>query len=343
MKPLVSVMIVVMGAAEHLEEALVSLLRQTLQDFEIIIVSGGLHEPAQRMLDRYCTEYAHIKLFPQEKPGIAAARTQAMNLASGKYCAVNDADDISLPHRLENQVNFLETNPEVDLCGAWIQTIGAGPSQIRRLPISDAEIRSQMMFICPFAHSTVMWRRESVANNGQQYELESSEDYDLWAKLLPHLNFANLPEVLVHYRLHEGQRSNYVEETDQNWAYQLQVRTSLIRFLGVDPTGEEAHLHQKMFVGRNNEIWIDAAEQWLLKLRDVNRERQIFPVEAFDRVIATHWWNAALFAKAKHFRLGYFVNSPITSDAYSRISSKIIALIRFAKQLLGKHVKRFLV
>ena len=341
-KPLVSVMIVVMGAAEHLEETLVSLLRQTLQDFEIIIVSGGLHEPAQQMLDRYCAEDARIKLFPQEKPGMAAARTQAMNLASGKYCAVNDADDISLPQRLERQVDFLEAHPEISLCGAWIETFGAGSSQIRQTPASDALIRSQMMFLCPFAHSTIVWRREEIAITGQEYLLESSEDYDLWARLLPHIRFANLPEVLVRYRVHGGQRSHIVEETDRNWKYQVAIRSVLIQLLGIEPTVDEARLHQKICTGRTNEVWVDEAEIWLNKLQAANRANGVFPLDAFDQVIADRWWDVGLRAKMASVRLWRFFNSPMILTKFPGVSGKIPVLLKFIKHLLADRMRRFI-
>lgn len=335
-------MVVVMGAAEHLEETLLSLLGQTIQDFEIIIVDGGVDEVAQQMLARYSSGDERIKVFEQQEPGIAAARNQAMSLASGKYCAVTDADDISLPHRLERQIKFLESRPEISLCGAWIQTFGAGSSQIRQTPTRDAMIRSQMMFLCPFAHSTVVWRREDIARTGQKYLLESSEDYDLWARLLPHIRFANLPEVLVHYRMHEGQRSNIVEETDQNWKYQGAIRSSLIQRLGMEPTADEARLHQKTCVGRTNEVWLDEAEQWLKKLEAANRANGVFPPGAFDQVIADRWWDVGLRAKTTSLRVWRFFNSSITLTKFPSVSGKILALLKFIKHLLADRMKRFI-
>ena len=340
MAPLVSVMVAVMGEAEHFEETLLSLLRQTLQDFEIIVLDGGICKDVKKMLANYASTDQRIKVFSQKEPGIAAARNEAMKHASGKYCAVSDADDISLPHRLEKQVEFLETHPEVSLCGAWIQTFGAGQSQIRQTPADDALIRCQMMFLCPFAHSTVMWRRADIARTGQKYLLHSSEDYDLWARLLPHIRFANLPEVLVHYRMHEGQRSNLVEETDRNWQYQLDIRLSMIKLLGISPTNAEMVLHQKMSTGRADETWIGEAESWLLKLRAANHECQYFPKIQFDQVIADRWWIVSLRAKSKDFRVWRSINSPLNSEKYRSSPHKMFSLLSFIKQLLGLRIKR---
>jgi len=342
MSPLVSVMVVVKGHAEHLEETLQSLLGQTLQDFEMIIVNGGVNASAQKMLAHYSSADNRISVFEQNEPGISAARNQAMSIARGKYCAVSDADDISLPQRLEKQVGFLETHPEVSLCGAWIQTFGAASSQIRQTPMNDDMIRSQMMFLCPFAHSTVIWRRVDIERTGQQYRLEASEDYDLWARLWPHIHFANLPEVLVHYRVHEGQRSHIVEETDRNWQYQMAIRASLIKHLGIALPSEEATLHQKISSGRENEVWIDDAEAWLLKLQKTNHENHQLPLRSFDRVIADRWWIVSLKARTQSFRPWRFIASPLIADVYPDISSKITLFVRFVKQFLADQTKRML-
>ncbi|MEW6405543.1 MAG: glycosyltransferase [Chloroflexota bacterium] len=340
MNPLVSVMVVVKGRAEHLEETLLSLLGQTLQDFEIIVVDGGVDEAARQMLARYSSDDERIKVFEQEEAGISAARNQAMSLASGKYCAVADADDISLPHRLERQVDFLDAHPEISLCGAWIQTFGVGTSQIRQTPPDDASIRAQMMFLCPFAHSTVAWRREDVARTGQKYRLHSSEDYDLWARLLPHICFANLPEVLVRYRVHEGQRSHVVEETERNWKYQVAIRSSLVRQLGIAPTDAEAALHQKISTGREDEVWLDDVEAWLLELRNANHARRWLPTSSFDKVIAERWWVASLRAKSKSFRIRRFLASPLISGVYPGVWSKIGILLSYTKHLLADRIRR---
>ena len=340
MAPLVSIMVAVMGAAEHFEETLLSLLRQSFQDFEIIVLDGGVTEEVNHMLARYASSDERIKVFSQKEPGIAAARNEALMHSSGKYCAVSDADDISLPQRLETQVEFLETHPEVGLCGAWIQTFGAGSPQIRQTPPDDAMIRSQMMFLCPFAHSTVMWRRQDIIHAGQKYLLQSSEDYDLWARLLPHIRFANLPEVLVHYRVHEGQRSHYVEETDRNWQYQVAIRSSLIEMLDVIPTSAEARLHQMISTGLESEVSAAEVEPWLLKLQNANYASKVFPLQPFDKALVDRWWVVCLRGKLAGMRMRRFLASPLVAMHYPNVFSKIIAMLRFQKHALVDLVKR---
>lgn len=331
MAPLVSVMVVIKGEGQHFKETLDSVLGQTLTDFELIIVNGGVDNATQRLIATYSSVDERIKVFDQQEPGLAAARNQAMALAGGKYCAVADADDVSLPTRLEKQVNFLDAHPEIELCGSWIMTIGDLQGQVRKLPVDDATIRSQMIFLCPYAHSTVMWRREEINRTGQKYLLESSEDFDLWARLLPHIRFANLPEVLVHYRIHAGQRSHYVEESDQNWKFQTAIRSSLIEHIGFLPTTEEAILHQKITSGHESEVRMNEAESWLLKLRDANLLSQFLPTDTFNLVLASRWWDFNLNANPSLMQSWRFVNSPLNNGMYPGLTGKIRMLLRFGK------------
>ncbi len=331
MAPLVSVMVVIKGEGRHFQETLDSLLGQTLTDFELIIVNGGVDNATQRMIATYSSADKRIKVFDQQEPGLAAARNQAMALAGGKYCAVADADDLSLSTRLEKQVNFLDAHPKIALCGSWIMTIGDQHGQVRKLPVDDATIRSQMIFLCPYAHSTVMWRREEINRTGQKYLLESSEDFDLWARLLPHIRFANLPEILVHYRIHAGQRSNYVEESDQNWKFQIAIRSSLIEHIGFLPTTNEAILHQKISAGHEIEVSMNEAESWLLKLRDANMYSQFLPTDTFNRVLADRWWDFSQKANPILMQSWRFVNSPLNYGMYPGLTGKIRMLLRFGK------------
>lgn len=341
MNPLVSVMVVVKGSAQHLEETLLSLLGQTIKDFEIIVVNGGVDDAVQDVLTRYSTADDRIKVYEQREPGLSAARTQAMRLARGKYCAVADADDVSLPYRLEREVDFLEANSDISLCGAWIKTIGAEPSQVRQTPADDAMIRAQMIFLCPFAHSTVMWRREDIMNTQEVYRLESAEDYDLWVRLAKYIRFANIPEVLVNYRIHPEQRSNSIEESDANIEHKTIIRQSLIKELGIDPNDQELKLHHALSGGflKTDPGFVAVAEAWLLKLLQANQVSCQLPEPQFSQVLADRWWWVCLEATLSPWLLWRFITSTVNNIAYTRVRGKTRLLLRFAK-IISLHLLR---
>jgi len=187
----------------------------------------------------------------------------------------------------------------------------------------------------------VMWRREDVIRTGQEYLFQSSEDYYLWARLLPHIHFANLPEVLVRYRIHKDQRS-IIDESDLGWKNQVCIRLSVINLLGIMATADETSLHQKISTGRENEISLSDAEAWLKKLQAANRAANTFPQHAFDRIIADRWWVVSLGAKSKPIRALRFIRSSVNSNIYLGVSGKMVILARFIKQRLANGIKRIL-
>jgi len=124
--------------------------------------------------------------------------------------AIMNADDISLPTRLEKQLVFLQRHPQVAVVGCQVQLLtgGSAPSIVARLPVEPAAVRAFLPLASPVAHPAVMFRRQAVIDCGLYREqMMPAEDYDLWLRISEHHDIANLPEVLLQYRLHAGQVS----------------------------------------------------------------------------------------------------------------------------------------
>jgi hypothetical protein len=135
-----------------------------------------------------------------------------MREARGVYVARLDQDDVSLPRRLEKQVEFLEGHPEIALVGTWAQIIDAGGRDIgqRRFATASDELHETLLRFCALVHSSVMFRRAPVlaaGGYGTGPLGRHCRDYELWLRLSDTLRLANLPEVLVKYRVHPDQMS----------------------------------------------------------------------------------------------------------------------------------------
>jgi hypothetical protein len=144
------------------------------------------------------------------KKGRAASLNLAISLANGEYVANTDADDLSMPGRLEEQVAFMEGNPEVGVLGGAFElfTDSGAVIDVIRHPLEDSQIRSAMLQYCPICHSSVILRKNIVlASGGYRSTFEPSEDYDLWLKMSEWSRLANLHNVMVRYRLHANQLS----------------------------------------------------------------------------------------------------------------------------------------
>ncbi|MCE7530508.1 glycosyltransferase family A protein [Polynucleobacter sp. IMCC 29146] len=200
--PKVSVILPAFNAAAHLGKAIDSILSQSFNDFELIIINDGSTDNTLEVLAKYGDP--RIKVITQENLGLPKALNQGLAIARGPYIARQDADDISLPTRLEKQVQFLDQNPEYGLIGTWSQIMTpAGLTDRQHLhPTSNGQIQVQLLMNNQFVHSSVMFRASCLKTTGQYSEDPEHfppEDYDLWLKIAKHFMVANLPEVLLQY------------------------------------------------------------------------------------------------------------------------------------------------
>ena len=209
MKPncLVSVVMPVYNGERYLTQAIESILNQTFQDFEFVVVNDGSTDKTREIL----RSYDRLTVLDQENQGVAAASNNGIALTKGKYIARLDADDIALASRLEKQVDFLERNPEIGILGSSAYIIDSEGHKwgIQKMPLSDAELRWMGLFKCPFIHSSVIFRRELVEKIQPLYDpaFAPSDDYELWIRLLKITRGMNLKSPVVLYRVHSKNAS----------------------------------------------------------------------------------------------------------------------------------------
>ena len=123
LSPKISVVMPAYNAAEYLDEAIRSILNQTFRDFEFIIINDGSTDDSISILDKQQKLDSRIRVYHQENQGMIAALNRGCRLARGKYIARMDADDISLPGRLEKQLKYMERHPQIGILGTWIYSI----------------------------------------------------------------------------------------------------------------------------------------------------------------------------------------------------------------------------
>lgn len=199
-KPLVSVILPVYNESVFLQKAIDSIVNQSYPNIEIIIVNDGSTNPE---VEEICLKYIDkIVYLRKENGGVASALNYAINAAKGEYIARMDGDDISYPERICKQVEFLESNRDIDICGTNYEYIDDNDAVIYRvnLPLEDYEIKVQNIFQNSLCHPSIMLRKK-VFDNGLRYnESVKAEDYELWFRLERNVKFANLEEYLIGHR-----------------------------------------------------------------------------------------------------------------------------------------------
>lgn len=206
--PLVSVILPVFNAEAFLPEAVGSVLAQTLSGFELIAINDGSTDRSAEILAEHAARDARIRMLNRGNRGLAHTLNEGLAAARADYVAIMNADDVSLPERLSKQVAFLNSNPSVAAVGGQARLMLAdgkvGPAT--KLPLAPPAIRRFLKTMSPLAHPAVMMRRqEALAVGGYRSQIEPAEDLDLWLRLAERRDLANLPEVVLHYRLHGGQ------------------------------------------------------------------------------------------------------------------------------------------
>lgn len=214
MAPLVSVLMPVYKTAPYLREAMDSMLCQTFKDFELIVLNDCSPDNAEEILDAY-DDSRIVRYKGENNVGLSNVLNVGIEMARGKYIARMDSDDISLPNRLQIQVDYLETHSEIDLVSVGMQLFGAKESVWIR-ERNPEKVKIEALFHSPVLHASSMWRKDSFERHGLRFrqEMVPAEDYDLWTRaMLKGLKLVNLPEVLYEYRIHEAQATVQTDKT----------------------------------------------------------------------------------------------------------------------------------
>ena len=214
MNPLVSVLMPVYKTAPYLSEAMDSMLHQTFKDYELIVLDDCSPDNAEEILDAY-DDSRIVRYKGENNVGLSNVLNVGIEMARGKYIARMDSDDISLPNRLQIQVDYLEAQSEIDLVSVGMQLFGAKESVWIR-ERNPEKVKIEALFHSPVLHASSMWRKDSFERHGLRFrqEMVPAEDYDLWTRaMLKGLKLVNLPEVLYEYRIHEAQATVQTDKT----------------------------------------------------------------------------------------------------------------------------------
>ena len=212
MNKLISVVMPVYNADKFLGLAIESILNQSYQYIELIIINDGSSDKSGEIISKFANSDKRVRVISRENKGIVYSLNEGISLAKGDYIARMDADDISLPERFAQQILHLETSG-TDLCGTWIQTFGAGMSNTRRFYTQPKSNQLQLIFNSPFAHPTVLGKASVFKDNLYCGDYEYCEDYELWCRMaMQGVKMSNVPSILLHYRLHSEQVSSLKKE-----------------------------------------------------------------------------------------------------------------------------------
>jgi glycosyltransferase involved in cell wall biosynthesis len=193
----------------YLTDSIGSILGQTFQDWELICVDDGSSDGSLEILQRYERADSRVRVITRSHSGNYRARNAGMAIARGRYIAAMDSDDVALPERLRRQVDYMELHPECVGLGAAVTVVGPDlmPIDVDCRPLDHETIDGQALKGDGYAirQPVAMFRTEAVRQiGGYRDEVPFQGDTDIYLRLAEIGRLANLPDILLLYRLRLG-------------------------------------------------------------------------------------------------------------------------------------------
>lgn len=256
-KPAVSVLMPCYNASRWLHEAIDSVLAQTFEDFEFILVDDGSTDETWNIIQRYRDRDQRIVAISKKNTGPSDSRNVGIAQAKGAWIAPLDADDLCEPTRLEEQANFVRNHPDVVLFGTGCVEIDAQGRSIKKhlYPPEHRELVRHLERLQRFfPHSSAFFRRELVQDAGCYNPLyRQAEDWDLWFRLAERGRIASLENCLVRIRKHSEQLSTSAVGTSQIVAGTAASVCHFLRTSGrTDPSDRNKEANWQGFLA-----WVD--------------------------------------------------------------------------------------
>jgi glycosyltransferase involved in cell wall biosynthesis len=344
---LVTVLMPSYNSALFLDKSIKSILNQTFKNFEFIIINDGSTDNSEEIILNYVRGNDTIIYHRNDSNiGLAASLNKGIKMAKGKYIARMDADDISLPDRIESQVDFMEKNPHIGILGTAIRNYGT--SNYKYIFPSESEmLKCNLLFNVCFAHPSVIIRKEVMIFNNIYYNEELrqySEEYDLWSRLIDFTQYSNLDKVKLLYHVPlVAQSITKKDESDKRINNSINIRKRLLTKIGVHFSKEELALHNSIAnISSGTEAELSSLRDSYEWLQKILLEQNYYDKNALHRVIAQKWF-LLNYKKCNSWReLHFFMDKNLTWESKSSIIDWCKFIVRFLFINKKKVTKKYL-
>jgi len=300
--PRVTVFIPAYNREYYIRSAIDSILQQSFRDFELLIVDDGSTDGTVDAIQSY--DDPRIRLAHNgANLGIPASRNHGLRLARGEYIALLDSDDFAYPWRLARQVAFLDRHRHIAQVGSWCTLMNSNGDllpRVRRHPSRPSDVDVHLLFHCSLINRTVMARTAILRTFGYDESFPRCQDYELHGRLAERHAIANMSQLLVCGREHDGRITRNTKDIGKDRKMAIQGR--LLERLGVHFSTNDLEQHylltQKPQKHRDSDTHLDWTEAWLNRLLDANRRSQRYDPAALQRVVALIWASCCWFDRS---------------------------------------------
>ncbi|MGY0312838.1 glycosyltransferase family 2 protein [Alteromonas macleodii] len=286
-EPLVSILLPIYNGEKTISNTIEHLIHQTYKNIEIIAVDDGSTDNTLVLLNDYARTERRLKIFSKKNSGLIDTLNFAIERATGSYLAREDSDDFSNLERIERQVQYMQSNLDIAVCGCDYKIFGTASATVT-MSHNASVCAAETLFFPPVSHPSTMIRKRFIDEFGLRYstKYKHCEDYALWVDIIRHGGkINNLNKVLHNYRNHEKQVS--ITNSQESTFNHYQLIKEQFAELGVNVNGDLLlHLHyaNKEYLNKlNTKTFIEVL--WLYEEVCIAYKRANKPVDSLKGVV----------------------------------------------------------
>lgn len=313
--PGLSIIMPVFNRERYIGEAIKSILSQTYQDFELIIVDDGSTDKSLQLSRSFKDD--RIKVITNgTNRGIVISRNIGLKEAAGRLIAPFDSDDIAMPDKFRQQVEFLNAHPDFGMVGSWVSMIDENGRLLKKkwkLNAKPERIPAIMLFRNYFAQPSVVIRRDAIPSGGYKTGFDLGEDYRMWIDVVEKYKTYNLPEYLVRCRFH----GKNIMQGDAHRMRKFEYLLYQYLFNRLDIEIDD-HILSCILTIKNNEIIMQAnqlneIEKFLILVLQQNAKLKKYDQKQLTKEVFNRWMKCCYKAR-NHFwnSSKKFIISPLT-------------------------------
>jgi len=352
-EPLVSVLIPCYNVEKYVEESVNSILNQTYTNLEVIAINDCSTDNTKAKLQQLALMDSRITVIDnQTNLKLIKTLNKGIGLCKGEYIARMDADDISLPTRIEKEVDFLEKNKDHDIVSTQFYAFRSenpGKRYLHHSPLLDSELRAYMLFKSGICHPAVLIRKRVFTELCLKFEQEylHVEDYALWSEAIYKTKIANISEPLLLYRVHKYQISSLHEDLQsENKKKVFRIHCS---HLGLPVDDELIDIYSSVAESvptRSSFKYLDKCENFMLSLIELNSEKPFCDDTYLEYILSIHWLrlcaNSRLGLKVIHRlkKSPLYKEENYTSRDFAILYTKCTFKLKYKKSFIYKIVFR---
>ena len=328
--PLVSVLIPCYNVENYVIESITSILDQTYTNLEIIAINDCSTDSTKEKLKLLAKKDSRIQIYNNDvNLKLIKTLNKGIGLCSGEYIARMDADDISLPTRIEKQVHFLNNHPDYDIVSTMFYTFRSGSKKrnLYKNPTLFEDLQAYLLFKNGICHPAAMIRKTLFVEKNLKFEEDylHVEDYALWSKALYCTKLANLDEALLNYRVHEQQVStlnNNSQTENKKEVFKIHCEK-----LNLPTTSEFLDIYASVAecVPKYSTVnFVKSCEKFMLLLFDKNNKESFCSQEYLKGILSLHWLRLCANSRLGFKMINICKQSPLYDADNYRYTDNII-------------------